>query len=83
MFNLMVARMVEREPLKSSEMGGNSLCDLFKVSFEVKLHLLLRIAAAKTASYPTVPIRGAPPLQLRGGGEIMKPPPPLVFEAYK
>ena len=55
-----------------------------KALFEVQLYLLLLIAAAKTANHPILSTRVAPPLlQPRGGGAIMKRPPPLVFEAYK
>ena len=57
----MVARLVERDLLESSKMGGSSMCDLFKASFEVQLHLLLIIAAIKTASHPTLFTRGGTP----------------------
>ena len=57
----MVARLVERDSLESSEMGGSSMCNLFKALFKVQLHLLLLIAAAKTASHPTLSTRGGTP----------------------
>ena len=52
MLDLMVARQVEQAPLESSEMGGRSFCDLFKVFFEVQLHLLFLIAVAKDFQPP-------------------------------
>ena len=50
--DLKVARLVEREPLELSEMGSSSFCDLFKVSFEMQLHLLLLIAVTKDCQPP-------------------------------
>ena len=57
-----MARLVEGDSLESSERGGISFFDLFKVSFEVQLHFFLLISVAKTASHPTLSIRGGTPL---------------------
>ena len=80
---LMVAQLVERALLGSSEIGGdNSFCDLFKYHSRFNHIYSFLLLLPGLLSHPILSIRvGTSLLQPRGGGTIMKPPLPIVLKA--